>query len=82
MDRGGVAHRGEWRPGGKTLGGAKEAVIDQVGAGKFGEKGDKAGQVTRNKLAELEKDGVLKIELDMSMSANTKRVLQEKGQPA
>jgi hypothetical protein len=82
VDKGGVAHRGEWRPGGQTLGGAKEAVIDQVGAGQWGESGDKAGLVTRNKLAELEKDGILKMELDKSMSANTKRVLQEMAQPS
>jgi hypothetical protein len=81
VDSGGAAHRGEWRPGGKTLGGAKEAVIDQVGAGQFGASGESAGLVTRNKLAELEKDGILKIELDKSMSANTKRVLQEMSQP-
>ena len=36
VDRGGVAHRGEWRPGGQTLGGANEAVIDQVGGGSSG----------------------------------------------
>ncbi|MGH9123177.1 MAG: hypothetical protein ACRDZ8_00390, partial [Acidimicrobiales bacterium] len=70
VDRGGDAHRGEWRPGGKTLGGAKEAVIDQIGVGKFGEAGAGAGEATRNKLAELQKDGILKIELDASMSAN------------
>jgi hypothetical protein len=80
VDKGG-AHRGEWRPGGRTLGGAKEAVIDQVGAGKWGESGDSAGLATRNKLEELQKDGILKIELDESMSANTKRVLQEMAQP-
>ena len=50
---------------------AKEAVIDQVGAGKFGESGEDAGLATRNRLAELEKDGILKIELDKSMSALT-----------
>lgn len=82
VDRGGVAHRGEWRPGGQTLGGANEAVIDQVGAGKFGESGDKAGLATRTRLAELEKAGIIRIELDKSMSANTKRVLQEMAQPA
>jgi hypothetical protein len=81
VDKAGTAHRGEWRPGGRTLGSAKEAVIDQVGAGRYGESGESAGLATRNKLAELEKDGVLKIELDKSMSANTKRVLQEMGQP-
>ncbi len=52
-------------------------MIDQVGAGTFGQKGDSAGLATRNKLAELEKDGVLEMELDKSMSANTKRVLGE-----
>ena len=82
VDKGGAAHRGEWRPSGRTMGGAKEAVIDQIGAGKYGESGEKAGEATRNKLAELEKDGVLQIELDKSMSANTKRVLQEMAQPA
>ena len=46
-------------------------MIDQVGAGTFGQKGDSAGLATRNKLAELEKDGVLEMELDKSMSANT-----------
>jgi hypothetical protein len=56
-------------------------VIDQIGAGKYGESGEKAGEATRNQLAELEKDGVLKIELDKSMSANTKRVLQQMSQP-
>ena len=81
VDKGGGAHRGEWRPSGRTMGGAKEAVIDQIGAGKYGESGEKAGEATRNKLAELEKDGVLQIELDKSMSANTKRVLQEMTQP-
>ena len=60
VDRGGVAHRGEWRPGGQTLGGANEAVIDQVGAGKFGESGDKAGLATRTRLAKLEKAGIIK----------------------
>ena len=80
VDRGGAAHRGEWRPGGRTMGGAKEAVIDQIGMGKFAEKGEGAGLNTRNKLAELEKDGVLTIVLDMSMSANTMRVLSEMGQ--
>jgi len=80
VDKGGVAHRGEWRPSGKTLGGAKEAVIDQIGAGKFGESGEAAGEATRNKLAELQKDGVLKVELDTSMVANTKRILGEMGQ--
>ncbi len=50
---------------------AKEAVIDQVGAGKFGESGEDAGLATRNRLAELEKDGILKIELDKSTSALT-----------
>ena len=82
VDKGGAAHRGEWRPGGQTLGGAKEAVIDQVGAGKYGESGESAGLATRSKLADLEKDGILRVELDMSMSANTKRVLQEMGQLA
>lgn len=48
-----------------------------MGAGTFGQKGDSAGLATRNKLAELEKDGVLEMELDKSMSANTKRVLGE-----
>ena len=81
VDRGGAAHRGEWRPGGKTLGGAKEAVIDQIGVGKFGDKGEAAGEATRNKLAELVKDGILTVELDTSMSANTRRVLGEMGQP-
>jgi hypothetical protein len=75
----GVAHRGEWRPSGRTLGGAKEAVIDQIGAGKFGESGENAGLATRNKLAELQKDGVLEMVLDKSMSANTNRVLEEMG---
>ena len=65
----------------EALGSAKEAVIDQVGVGRYGESGDNAGLATRNKLAELEKDGILKIELDKSMSANTKGVLQETGQP-
>lgn len=82
VDKGGSAHRGEWRPNGKTLGGAKEAVIDQIGAGTYGASGEAAGAATRNKLAELEKDGILKIELDTSMAANTKRVLQEMGKPA
>src|SRR3954447_8317472 len=77
----GEAHRGEWRPGGKTLGGAKEAVIDQVGAGDFGAKGDEAGEATRNKLAELQKDGVIQIVLDASMAENTRRVLAEMGKP-
>ncbi len=77
VDRTGAAHRGEWRPGGKTLGGAKEAVIDQIGVGKYGESGEKAGEATRTKLAELERDGVMKIELDTSMAANTKRVVEE-----
>lgn len=81
VDREGAAHRGEWRPSGRTLGGAKEAVIDQVGAGKFGESGEAAGQATRNRLAELDKDGVLKIVLDTSMAGNTKRVLAQMGQP-
>ncbi|HEX3424796.1 MAG TPA: hypothetical protein VHT30_01600 [Acidimicrobiales bacterium] len=81
VDRGGAAHRGEWRPGGRTLGGAKEAVIDQIGVGKFGESGDGAGQATRSKLAELEGDGILKVVLDTSMSANTKRVLSEMAPP-
>lgn len=76
------AHRGEWRPGGQTVGGAKEAVIDQVGAGRFGEKGDAAGLKTRTELAELEKAGIIKIELDSSMSANTKRVMAERAKPA
>jgi hypothetical protein len=80
VDRQGAAHRGEWRPGGRTLGGAKEAVIDQVGAGKFGEKGEKAGEATRNKLEELEQDGTLRIELDKTMSGNTKRALLAKSQ--
>lgn len=80
VDKAGDAHRGEWRPGGKTLGGAKEAVIDQIGVGKFGEAGAGAGEATRNKLAELQKDGILRIELDTSMTANTKRVLGEMGQ--
>ena len=78
-DKTGAAHRGEWRPSGRTLGGAKEAVIDQIGAGKFGESGENAGLATRKKLAELQKDGVLEIVLDKSMSANTKRVLEEMG---
>ena len=80
VDKGGDAHRGEWRPSGQTLGGAKEAVIDQVGAGKFGESGEKAGEATRNKLAELQKDGVIQIVLDTSMAENTKRVLMEMAQ--
>ena len=69
-------------PEGGPWGGAKEAVIDQVGAGKYGESGEGAGLATRSKLADLEKDGILKVELDTSMSANTKRVLQEMGQLA
>ena len=77
VDRSGTAHRGEWRPGGKTLGGAKEAVIDQIGAGKYGDSGEKGGEATRNKLGELQRDGVLKIELDTSMVANTERALSE-----
>jgi hypothetical protein len=77
VDRGGAAHRGEWRPGGKTLGGAKEAVIDQIGSGTYGESGEKAGEATRNKLADLQRDGVLKIELDTSMAANTTRALAD-----
>jgi hypothetical protein len=77
VDRGGAAHRGEWRPGGKTLGGAKEAVIDQIGAGKYGDSGEKAGEATRNKLTELQQDGVLKIELDTSMAPNTKRIVED-----
>lgn len=77
VDRGGDAHRGEWRPSGQTLGGAKEAVIDKIGSGKFGESGEKAGEDTRNKLAELVKDGVLEIVLDKSMAANTQRVIDE-----
>ncbi len=52
-------------------------MIDQVGAGTFGQKGDSAGLPTRNKLAELDKDGILEMEVDKSMSANTKRVLGE-----
>jgi hypothetical protein len=82
VDKAGAAHRGEWRPGGRTLGGAKEAVIDQIGVGKYGEAGENAGLATRNKLAQLERDGILKVELDTSMSANTKRVLREMGEPA
>lgn len=77
VDKGGEAHRGEWRPGGRTLGGAKEAVIDQVGSGKFGESGEQAGLATRTRLEELERDGILSVELDTSMAENTKHVLEE-----
>lgn len=79
VDRGGSAHRGEWRPGGRTLGGAKEAVIDQLGTGRYGDSGGKAGEATPNKLAELQRDGILQIDLDSSMAPNTKRVVAETG---
>ena len=71
----GTAHRGEWRPNGLTAGGAKEAVIDQVGVGKYGQSGPDAGKATRTKLAELVQDGVLEMVLDPSMRTNTERVL-------
>jgi hypothetical protein len=82
VDREGAAHRGEWRPGGQTLGGAREAVIDKIGTGKFGESGEKAGEDVRNKLAQLVQDGVLEIVLDKSMAANTQRVIDETSAPA
>ena len=76
VDRGGVAHRGEWRPGGQTLGGANEAVIDQVGAGSSGVR--RQGWIGYpHQVGKLEKAGIIRIELDKSMSANTKRVLQD-----
>ena len=81
VDRGGEAHRGEWRPGGQTLGGAREAVIDKIGTGKFGESGEQAGEDVRNKLAQLVQDGVLEIVLDKSMAANTQRVIDETAAP-
>jgi hypothetical protein len=82
VDKEGNAHRGEWRPNGQTLGGAREAVIDKVGAGKYGASGEEAGLETRNQLAKLQADGVLEIVLDTSMSENTKKVLAAKATPA
>lgn len=63
--------RGEWRPGGSTLGGAAEAVIDPI------KLTGEAGEGIQARMAKLEADGILKRVLDGSLAANTLRVLAE-----